>query len=199
MKKIVVGLIVFFSMVINVYSEEKINVFFSQCIDGDTAKFIMDDQIIKVRFLAIDTPESTTEKEPYGEEASYFTCEKLKNASKIELEFDSNSDKIDKYNRYLAWIWVDNYLLQDLIISNGLGEIAYLYDDYKYTDLLKEHQSIAKTNNIGMWNNEEVNTSTTYNYTLYGLFILIILMLYVYSTNFRKKARRKFKIKRQLN
>ena len=184
-------------MIINAYSEERVSVFFSKCIDGDTAKFIMDDQIIKVRFLAIDTPESTTEKEPYGEEASYFTCEKLKTASKIELEFDSNSDKMDKYNRYLAWIWVDNSLLQDLIISNGLGEIAYLYGDYKYTDLLKEHQNIAKTNNIGMWNNEEVNTSITYDYVLYGLFILIILVLCI----FRKKTigKIKSKFKRQLN
>lgn len=38
--------------------KEKKEVKFSSCIDGDTARFIMDKEEIKVRFLAIDTPET---------------------------------------------------------------------------------------------------------------------------------------------
>lgn len=139
---------------------EKVIVKFSEGVDGDTAKFDMNGEIIKVRFLAVDTPESvhpTKEIQAYGVEASDFTKEKLKNAKTIELEFDNNSDKTDKYGRYLAWIWIDGELLQDLLIKEGLAKVAYLYADYKYTSLLQESEKIAKENKIGIWKDEASN------------------------------------------
>ncbi|MDD2518836.1 MAG: thermonuclease family protein [Bacilli bacterium] len=123
----------------------------SSCVDGDTAKFITNKGIESTRFLAIDTPEYTTQKEPFGLEASQFTCNKLKDATKIELEFDKESDLYDKYKRLLAWIWVDGYLLQDEIIKAGLAEVAYLYGDYKYTPLLQDHQEVAKAQGLNIW------------------------------------------------
>lgn len=139
---------------------ERIEVKYSEGVDGDTAKFDMNGEIIKVRFLAVDTPESvhpTKEVQAYGVEASNFTKEKLKNAKKIELEFDNNSDKTDKYGRYLAWIWTDGELLQDLLIKEGLAKVAYLYADYKYTNILQESEKIAKEDMIGIWKDEVLN------------------------------------------
>jgi len=154
MKKIIF-LISLFCLNLNIVNaKDKITVEFSKCVDGDTAKVILNKEEITVRFLAIDTPESvhpTIGEEPFGKDASNFTCEKLKNAKKIELEYDSNSDKTDKYDRHLAWVFVDNYLLQDLLIKEGLAEVAYLYDDYKYTSTLQDHQSVAKAKKIGIW------------------------------------------------
>ncbi|MFA5603447.1 MAG: thermonuclease family protein [Bacilli bacterium] len=123
----------------------------SSCVDGDTAKFITSKGVESTRFLAIDTPEYTTKKELYGKEASQFTCNKLKSANKIELEFDKGSDLYDKYKRLLAWIWVDGYLLQDEIIKVGLAEVAYLYGNYKYTPLLQDHQEVAKAQGLNIW------------------------------------------------
>lgn len=154
MKKFLLFIFIFFISIINVSASEKVSVSFSKCVDGDTAKLILDEKEITVRFLAVDTPETshpTKGEEPYGKEAKEFTCNSLKKAKKIELEFDKNSDKTDKYDRYLAWIWVDDYLLQDNLIKEGLAEVAYLYDDYKYTSLLEEHQTLAKLNKIGKW------------------------------------------------
>lgn len=136
---------------------EKVEVKFVDSVDGDTAEFEMNGETIKVRFLAVDTPESvhpTKEVQAYGVEASNFTKEKLQNAKKIELEFDNNSDKMDKYNRYLAWIWVDGELLQDLLIKEGLAKVAYLYADYKYTEVLQESENTAKESKIRIWKDE---------------------------------------------
>ena len=136
---------------------EKVEVKFIEGIDGDTAKFDINGEMIKVRFLAIDTPESvhpTKEVQAYGVEASNFTKEKLKNAKTIELEFDNNSDKTDKYGRYLAWVWVDGELLQDLLIKEGLAKVAYLYADYKYTSVLQESEKVSKEKKIGIWQDE---------------------------------------------
>lgn len=139
---------------------EKVVVKYSEGVDGDTAKFDMNGEIIKVRFLAVDTPESvhpTKEVQAYGVEASDFTKEKLSNAKTIELEFDNNSDKTDKYGRYLAWIWIDGELLQDLLVKEGLAKVAYLYADYKYTNILQESEKIAKEAKIGIWKDEVSN------------------------------------------
>lgn len=151
----------------NALAEERVNVTFSKCVDGDTIKVIMDDKEETVRFLAIDTPETkhpTKGEEPYGKEASNYTCNRVKEAQKLELEFDANSDKKDKYDRYLAWIFVDGNLLQAELIKNGLAEVAYLYGDYKYTDLLKDYEQTAINSKVGKYSSVD-NSSYTKNNT----------------------------------
>lgn len=126
----------------------------SKCVDGDTAKFIINGREYSTRFLAIDTPEVKHPKkgvEPYGKEASKYTCDRLKTASKIVLEYDTNSTKEDKYGRRLAWVFVDNDLLQEKLISKGYAKVAYLYDDYKYTKRLQEKEKKAKKEKVGIW------------------------------------------------
>lgn len=126
------------------------------CVDGDTAKFFTDEGSKTVRFLAIDTPESvhpTKEVEPYGIEASTFTCNELKKAKSIVLELDNSSDKYDKYNRMLAWVFVDDILLQKKIIEIGYAKVAYLYGDYKYTDILRAEEAESHEKGLGIWYN----------------------------------------------
>ena len=52
---------------------KRFEVTLDKCVDGDTAWFNVDGKKTKVRFLYIDTPESTNEIEPYGKEASEYT------------------------------------------------------------------------------------------------------------------------------
>lgn len=163
MKKILILILTFFISTNICYAKEKIFVEFDSCVDGDTANLFLNEEKIKIRFLAIDTPETkhpTIGSEPFGKEASEYTCNKLTNAKKIEIEYDSNSDKKDKYDRHLVWVWVDDYLLQDEIIKEGLAEVAYLYDNYKYTGTLEDHQTIAKHNKKGIWSIQVENAST---------------------------------------
>jgi len=127
---------------------------FSKCVDGDTAVFKMKNEDIKVRFLAIDTPETvhpTKGIEAFGKNASEYTCTKITNAKKIKLEYDSGSAKTDKYGRHLAWIWVDEVLLQKSLVEIGYAKVAYLYGKYVYTNELYEAQTLAQTNKLGIW------------------------------------------------
>ena len=126
---------------------------FSKCSDGDTAKFIINNEEKKVRFLAIDTPE-IDKHDPYSKEASDYTCNALKKANEIYLEYDSNSDKEDKYGRVLAFVHVDGVLLQKDLVEHGYAKVAYIYGDYNYVSELKEVEEAAKTKKIGIW--EEV-------------------------------------------
>ena len=144
--------------------EEKVTL--EECVDINTAKFrTSSNSIIKVRFLAlniedIDDGVSSVET-PILKEAKEYTCNRITNASKIELEFDDNSDKKDKYNRYLAWVYVDDSLLEEELVQNGLAKVAYLYGDYSYTDKLKETEEEAKENKVGMYSDVDNSYYTT--------------------------------------
>lgn len=142
---------------------ERIKVKFNRKIDGDTAEFELNNEIIKVRFLGINTPETVDKnrgEEPYGKEASAYTEEKLKNATKIELEYDSNASEKDKYGRILAWVFVDDSLLQKELVSNGLAETYMLQSNYRYAGVLQLAEEEAKNNKLGIWSSIEQNSDT---------------------------------------
>ena len=124
----------------------------TKCIDGDTAHFMIDGQDTTVRFLAIDTPATKTPNtpvQPYGKEASRYTCDALSSAKEIRLEYEKEKD--DKYGRCLAWVFVDDELLQEQLIQKGYAKVAYLYGDYKYTGRLQEAEKKAKAERLGIW------------------------------------------------
>lgn len=135
----------------------KIEVKYSESVDGDTAKFKIDGEEITVRFLGIDTPETvhpTKGEEPYGKEASNYTKQTLENADKIEIEYDENASEKDKYERLLVWVWVDDTLLQEELISKGLAKTYMLQDNYKYAWLLQENEEKAQEEKIGIWSED---------------------------------------------
>lgn len=201
-----------FNKIENDYDEDtnKIEVELVQTVDGDTAKFNMDGEQITVRFLGINTKETVHPEigeEEWGKEASDFSKDKLENATKIELEFDSSADEKDKYDRYLAWIWVDDELLQNLLVQNGLAETYMLQNNYKYAGMLQESEEIAKNSKLGIWseetsntqNNENENpiienhqTDTEDNNNLLYMFIgiIIILIIGIFNIAYNKKKRK---------
>lgn len=139
-------------------NNKKIEVKYYSSIDGDTAKFKLNEKIIKVRFLGIDapeTPQSPREEGYFWEEASNFTKEKLENANKVEIEYDENALQKDKYERDLTWVWVDNKLLQEELVSNGLAKTYMLQENYKYANILKQAENNAKNKKLGIWNIKE--------------------------------------------
>ena len=216
MKKIVLIICLFFVGILNI-NAKTINVEFSECIDGDTAKFIYKKEEITARFLAIDTPETvhpTKDVEEYGEEASDYTCNKIKKAEEIKLEYDDDSDEKDKYGRHLVWVFVDDELLQKKLVSKGLASVAYLYGDYKYTDELEEIEQEAEDNKLGIWsieqtdeitNEEQEPTNEKENITKKDykeiiMLIGVVAILCVFSAKTRKKVKNKVKkeIKKRL-
>lgn len=104
-------------------------------VDGDTTHFEVDESItvnntgiLKARYLAINTPESTGKIEDYGHMASRFTKEKLSNAAEIYVESDTAQWNLDSTGaRHLVWVWyrnADSSQWRNLnieILQNGLA------------------------------------------------------------------------------
>ena len=207
MKKIIVFLLLLFVNINCIYAKEIVK--YSGCVDGDTIKVKIKNEEKVVRLLAIDTPESVkpnTKVEYYGKEASEYTCKQIKNAKKISLEYDDNSDKEDKYGRILAWVFVDDKLLQEKLVEEGYAKVAYLYNDYKYTDVLMEKQELASAKGIGIWNNQDKdnfnenlgtdisNTIDEYsNKEIIIIVILFLIIVFISDKTVKRRAKKKLK------
>lgn len=80
-------------------------------VDGDTTHFnvpnsVMENGVLKARYIAINTPESTGKVEEWGKKASKFTKEKLSSATSIVIESDTETWNADSTgDRYLVWVW----------------------------------------------------------------------------------------------
>lgn len=92
-------------------STKKQEVTVKNYVDGDTTHFnvpksVSETGVLKARYLAINTPESTGKIEDYGHTASRFTKAKLKSAVSIIVESDDNKWNIDSTgSRFLVWVW----------------------------------------------------------------------------------------------
>jgi endonuclease YncB( thermonuclease family) len=96
--------------------------------DGDTARFNVGNLNIAVRFLGINTPESTGKIQPWGNAASAFTASILTTASRIVLvnDVDLFGQKDSSGNRFLGFVWYQPELGDDFRLLNlEIVEQAY--------------------------------------------------------------------------
>ena len=120
-------------------------------IDGDT--LILDDSK-RVRLIGVDTPE-THERDkppqPWGPQADAFAREFVDRAGGVvRLQFDD--ERLDKYGRYLAYVWVGEKMLNEELIRAGLGRCL---PGYRYSETLKRRFRVAegeaKSRRLGIW------------------------------------------------
>ena len=142
-------------------------------IDGDTTHFDIKGEnttlpeqvrasgVIKARYLAINTPESTGKIEPYGMAASNFTHEKLKNAVSIIIESDTATWNPDSTgNRYLVWVWyktaqdAEYRNLNIEILQNGLA-LASNSAANRYGEICMQAIAQAEANKLNVYSGQK--------------------------------------------
>ena len=121
----------------------KLEVTVKMFVDGDTTHFndptrqVATNGVIKARYLAVNTPESTGAVEEYGKAASNFTRDTLSKAVSIMLE-SSEAGKwgTDSNGRQLVWVWyktsadADYRCLNIELLQNGLAVGSSASDSY---------------------------------------------------------------------
>ena len=154
MKKILI--LIFLLLPTVVFAEEKIEVKLSNCVDATSSRFILNNEEIKVRFIGIETDEYIIDNkndEISGKTVDEYVCNLLTNAKKITIEYEPNITKQDKFGRDNVWVFIDDELIESHLVSIGYAKVAYLYDEYKYSDELLEKE--AKENKRGLWQEDE--------------------------------------------
>lgn len=90
---------------------------FTNYVDGDTTQFTSynGNYTVKVRYLGVDTPESTSEIEEWGRSASLFNKSILKKAKYVIVQSAGSAKTgkrapadLDGYQRSLAYVWYSN-------------------------------------------------------------------------------------------
>jgi len=142
-------------------STEQIPVEVVEVTDGDTIKVKYNGNTEKVRYLLIDTPETnhhTLGKQPFGEEAKKRNQEIL-NSGDVTIEFDIG-DRLDDYDRMLAYIYVNGESVQEILLKEGLARTAYIFPpNTRYLDDFEEASEIAKEKSIGIWETDDYVTN----------------------------------------
>lgn len=122
-------------------------------VDGDTYELQLAGQRepIKVRALLIDTPELHPQVEPYAKAAKKRVEQLLDHAQTIQIEYEGA--KTDRYGRHLAHIWVDDRLLQEQLVSEGLAIPRYIHylPNSRYASAVRQAGQYAKAHHIGVW------------------------------------------------
>ena len=147
-------------------STKKQEVTVKNYVDGDTVHFhvpesVMAGGVLKARFLAINTPESTGKIEEYGKAASRFTREKLSAATSIIIESDNDKWNADSTGgRYLVWVWYKTADMTDYrnlnieILQNGLA-IASNSSNNIYGDVAMAAISQARAQKLNIYSGEK--------------------------------------------
>ncbi|RUL54290.1 thermonuclease family protein [Lysinibacillus antri] len=122
--------------------------------DGDTFRLQVDGKEKRIRLLMVDTPEMNYEENnpmPYAEEAKDYTVKVLENASKIEILHDLGP-QTDRYGRLLTYVFVDDVLLQELLLSEGYAAVRFIHEpNNTLEEELREIESIAKEKKLNIW------------------------------------------------
>ena len=135
-------------------------------IDGDTTHFfvptsISEDGVLKARYIAINTPESTGKIEEWGKKASEFTKAKLQSAESIIIESDNGTWNLDSTgSRYLVWIWyrtseTEDYRCLNLeLLEEGLA-LPSSSANNRYGSWCQNAIQKAKDNGLHVWSKEK--------------------------------------------
>ena len=138
-------------------------------VDGDTTHFdvpasvasAIGSDVLKARYLAVNTPESTGKIEEWGKKASKFTKEKLLSATEIILESDTAEWELDSTgDRHLVWIWYKDATMTEYrnlnieILQNGLA-IASSSANNRYGTTCTAALNQAKTEKLNVHSGEK--------------------------------------------
>ena len=114
-------------------------------IDGDTIEIQISGQTFTVRYIGIDTPEPV---ECFGPEASVRNRE-LVNGRLVRLEKDIR--ETDSYGRLLRYVYVDERMVNELLVAEGFAQVSTFPPDVRYVDRFLDAQLSAREQGLGLW------------------------------------------------
>ncbi len=124
---------------------------FVNCLSSTSLYVENDSKKFRLRLLAIDTEDGELNRE-----IEEYVCSTVKNAQKLEIQYDRASSKKDKYNRDLVWLYVDDVTLQELLLARGYGQVNFIQGEYANLDHLCSIQRTSIINKLGIWNYPDI-------------------------------------------
>jgi micrococcal nuclease len=123
----------------------------TRVFDGDTIQ--IDDGRI-VRLIGVDAPEVQSpfsNDEPFGKESRNYLAALILH-QKVLIE--PGEPPLDRFKRTLAYVYLDDILLNGRIIRDGWA-LSCRQFDYPWRDLFLSYENEARSKGLGLWNRKE--------------------------------------------
>ena len=120
-------------------------------VDGDTIDVQIDGAEYRIRYILIDTPEThhpTKGEEPFGPEATEAN-RVLVEGRIVKLEKDVS--ETDQYDRLLRYVYVNDTMVNEELLRQGLAKVVTFPPDVKYVDRFLAVQAEAQAAERGIW------------------------------------------------
>ena len=114
-------------------------------IDGDTVELEGGERL---RYIGMDTPESTNQRECFGEEATARNRD-LVEGHIVLLETDV-SDR-DRYGRLLRYVYVNDVMVNERLVLEGFANASTFPPDVKYQERFRAAETTAREAEAGLW------------------------------------------------
>ena len=122
-------------------------------VDGDTIKVRLGGAVESVRLIGIDAPETGAPGRPdqcFGTEAGAKARELLAGRA-VRLEFDASQGRRDRFDRLLAYVWVDDELYNEWMVRQGYAREFTYSAPYRYQADFKAAEAEARGAGRGLW------------------------------------------------
>ena len=123
-------------------------------VDGDTFVAVRRGELVRVRLIGVDAPESVRPGFPvecWGREASAVLTRLLPVGTRIAAAYQDGGRR-DRYGRDLWDVWLpDGRFLQGVLVRTGATE-AYPYrPQVEHAAYLETVETRARTRDVGLW------------------------------------------------
>jgi micrococcal nuclease len=118
----------------------------TRVVDGDTIEVSMGGFPATVRYLGMNSPDGA--EDCYGTEAS------TKNASMVagkNVELEKDVSDADSSGRLLRYVYVDGFMVNEVLVRDGFGEVSLSPPDLRHAERLLAAQIGAIRANRGLW------------------------------------------------
>ena len=122
-------------------------------IDGDTIRVRHQGKTFTVRLIGVDSPETkhpTKAVQYLGREASAFTKAHLEGKT-VRLEKDPIGDTVDRYGRWLRYVYLDGQNFNARLIREGYAHAYRRFPFSKRKEFIGLEEQ-ARQRGIGLWN-----------------------------------------------
>jgi micrococcal nuclease len=116
--------------------------------DGNT---ILLEDGLTVRYIGVDTPGAgmfNRPLEPFGRQAAERNLA-LVEGKQVEIEVDVND--VDSNGFLLRYVFVDDVMVNETLLKEGLGRLAAESADRKYRGLLEAAEAAARAVPLNIW------------------------------------------------
>ena len=122
-------------------------------VDGDTVKVRMGGRGESVRLIGIDAPETNAPgraAQCFGPE-SRAKARELLAGTVVRLEFDESQGRRDRYERLLAYVWVNDVLVNERLVRQGYAREFTYNLPYRYQAAFQAAEQEARAAGRGLW------------------------------------------------